>query len=391
MSSNLVSTIMQSLSPEAIGKVASSLGLEHSIAQKAITAAVPGLLAGLANTASSSDGAHKLGTVLSEINETQGNEALYRSLPEAGNKNIVESGWSMISSLMGTSSLDTLSSALAQYVGIGQGSIKKLLGFLTPIVLGVLKHEQISAGLDNRGVASLLMSQRSNIERAMPPGVLRRQQDSEARPARQPSSPSQYRPPVSSAASSRSWAYWLLPALIIAGAALYLLPANDESRTAQQIGQPAAPTGQPVPAKDTAQLSPPSQRELAPTPATTAPAVATSNTGQSTPGTIENDILANISRLRTSLQNVKDPATAQAAIGELREITDRFTRLKAIAQQLSPETRKALAAAVAAKVPDLNSLVDRINAEVPSTGEAKPTMDILKDTLKSNLTSLSKA
>jgi hypothetical protein len=394
MSTNLVSTIMQSLSPEAIGKVSSSLGLEDSTAQKAIAAAVPGLLAGLANTASSPDGANKLGAVLSQIDEAPEGDTFLRGIPDTGHKNLMETGWSVISSLMGNSSLETLSSVVAQYAGIGQGTVKRLLGFLTPLVLAVLKREQINAGLDSRGVANLLASQRSNIERAMPAGALLRQQGSETRSSRQAAPTTGYGEPVPSASASQfGWAYWLLPALILSGAALYLLPADDERKTAQEINQTTTSASQQGAAKDTAQLSPPVQRELQPSPVSTVTPATAPSAGQgvqSTSATLENDILANISRLRASLQTIKDPASAQAALGDLRDISDRFTKLKVVAQQLSPETRKALAAAVASKVPDLNSLLDRINNEMNSTGEAKPAMDTLKNTLRSDLTSLSK-
>src|SRR5258706_909287 len=394
MSTNLVSTIMQSLSPEAIGKVSSSLGLEDSTAQKAIAAAVPGLLAGLANTASSPDGANKLGAALSQVDEAPEGDTFLRGIPDTGHKNLMETGWSMISSLMGNSSLETLSSLVAQYAGIGQGTVKKLLGFLAPLVLAVLKREQINAGLDSRGVANLLAGQRSNIERAMPAGALLRQQGSETRSSRQAAPTTGYGQPVPSASAGQvGWAYWLLPALILAGAALYLLAPDDERKTAQEINQTTTSASQRGAAKDTAQLSPPVQRELQPSPVSTMTPATAPSAGQgvqSTSATLENDILANIFRLRASLQTIKDPASAQRALGDLRDISDRFTKLKVVAQQLSPETRKALAAAVASKVPDRNSLLDRINNEMNQTGEAKPAMDTLKNTLKSEWTSLSK-
>ena len=59
MSTNLVSAIMQALSPEVIGKIASSLGIDQTAAQKGISAGIPGVLAGLANAASNPAGAQK--------------------------------------------------------------------------------------------------------------------------------------------------------------------------------------------------------------------------------------------------------------------------------------------------------------------------------------------
>jgi hypothetical protein len=101
---------------------------------------------------------------------------------------------------------------------------------------------------------------------------------------------------------------------------------------------------------------------------------------------LENDIVANIGRLRSSLQNIKDTGSVQGSLNELRDISAQFGRLKALAQQLPQEARKTLAAAVAARVPDLNGLIDRLGNDVNAGGDAKPAMD----TLKSELLSISK-
>src|ERR1700742_1778582 len=60
MSANLVSVVMQFLTPDMIAKIASALGLDRAIAQKAIGGAVPALLAGLADVASTPEGARQL-------------------------------------------------------------------------------------------------------------------------------------------------------------------------------------------------------------------------------------------------------------------------------------------------------------------------------------------
>ncbi len=53
-----------------------------------------------------------------------------------------------------------------------------------------------------------------------------------------------------------------------------------------------------------------------------------------------------------------------------------------MAQQLTPEARKALAAAVSRRVPDLNGLIDRIGtSQMELGGESKPAMDSLKSQL----------
>jgi hypothetical protein len=57
MSANLVSVVMQFLTPDMIAKIASALGLNPAIVQKAIGGAIPALLTGLADVASTPEGA----------------------------------------------------------------------------------------------------------------------------------------------------------------------------------------------------------------------------------------------------------------------------------------------------------------------------------------------
>src|ERR1700741_3992271 len=60
MATSLVSLVMQFLTPEMIGRVATALGLDRTLVQSAINAAVPGLLAGLGGVATQPGGAQKL-------------------------------------------------------------------------------------------------------------------------------------------------------------------------------------------------------------------------------------------------------------------------------------------------------------------------------------------
>src|SRR6516164_8218956 len=60
MATNLVSVVMQFLTPDMIGRIASALGLDRSNVESAIRAAVPSLLAAFSRTAAQPGGAQKL-------------------------------------------------------------------------------------------------------------------------------------------------------------------------------------------------------------------------------------------------------------------------------------------------------------------------------------------
>jgi len=364
MSTNLVQAIMQMLPPEAVTKIASSLGVDQTAAQKGISAGIPGILAGFVNAASTPGGAQKLGSAVSQFEGVPG-EDIVKKLLDSSHGNLAESGAQMLSGTAGGGYIQSLTSIIAQFSGLGQGSAKSLLGMLGTVVLAFLRREQVSGALDSKGLASLLVSQKDNIDRAMPPGLASRLPDSNIRPA---APPALSRAPANSArTSSRNWVSWLLPALIIAGAAIYLLPIQEQNRTAQDIN-----SGTTTVAKTKTAL--PASQE--PAPVTTASAEA-----EPSAQAVENGIVANIARLRASLQTIKDPATAKAALGEIKEISAQLGRLKAMAQQLSPEARKAIAGAVANRVPDLDGLIDRLGSQTDFGGEARPAMDSLKSQL----------
>ena len=56
MATNLVSQIVEALGPTIVSRIASSLGFDQAVTQKAINAAVPGLLAALISLVSKPQG-----------------------------------------------------------------------------------------------------------------------------------------------------------------------------------------------------------------------------------------------------------------------------------------------------------------------------------------------
>ncbi len=67
MSTNLVSAIMQFITPELLAKFASALGVDRGTTQKAVGAGIPAILAGLAGVASKPGGAQQLSSALEQV------------------------------------------------------------------------------------------------------------------------------------------------------------------------------------------------------------------------------------------------------------------------------------------------------------------------------------
>jgi hypothetical protein len=77
----------------------------------------------------------------------------------------------MLGSLMGGGGLSSLSGVLGKFTGMGGGTMLGMLGGLAPLLLGALKRIKSSMGLDAGGLAGMLAGQRQNIAAAMPAGL----------------------------------------------------------------------------------------------------------------------------------------------------------------------------------------------------------------------------
>ncbi len=169
MAINLVSLVMQSLTSDIVAKIASALGLDRSTGQKAVSAAVPAILAAIAGAAAKPGGARKLSEAVSQEG-TSALSNLGRTLEGSGYKALAEHGSGMLGSLLGSSTQSGLASALGRFAGIGEGASSSLLGLLGPVVAATLGKQQNSQGLDASGLANLLTAQRDNISAALPSG-----------------------------------------------------------------------------------------------------------------------------------------------------------------------------------------------------------------------------
>src|SRR5215468_7258728 len=139
MAVNLVSLIMQFLTPDMIGRIASALCLDRTNAQTAIGAAVSGLLAGLSGVAAQPGGAQKLVDTVRQQTSVLGSFA--NMLGASGQSSLIEKGSQILSSLLGGRDQTALAGAVGKYAGLGQGASGSLLGMLAPIIMGTIGQQ----------------------------------------------------------------------------------------------------------------------------------------------------------------------------------------------------------------------------------------------------------
>ena len=167
---NLPETLMNMIgSPGALDSIGTSLGLGRSETNKAVSAAVPALLAGFSQVASTKQGAEQL-TQAAARTDTTLLDNLGNAFSSKG-EHLSEQGSGLLNSLFsgaGNSGLAMLPQILSRFSGVGEGMIGKLLGMLTPILLGALGKQ---SGSGPSGIVNLLMGQKDNIKSAMPAGL----------------------------------------------------------------------------------------------------------------------------------------------------------------------------------------------------------------------------
>ena len=378
MATNLVSVVMQFLTPDMIAKIASVLGLDRNVTQKAVAGAIPALLASLADVASTPNGARQLTNTLTQ--QSSSLESLKNLVGGAGQNLLAETGSSMLSGLFGGGTLDAMAQTIGKFAGIGEGTSKSMLGMLGPVVLGALGQQQRSAGLDAGGLASLLTSQKDQIAAAMPSGLADQlsaaglidgatgslRSGAAAASAAggriaEASERTAYRAGQTASAATRStaasqWPYWLGAAVVVGGLAWFALGRSGEDTVAQ------AP--------------PPSMTRTTPGTVGLAPTDLTVG-GMN----LANQINASVGSIRSVLPGITDAASAQAALPKIKEATAQLNEVSSRATQLSPEGKSTLVKLIVAATPTINQMCDKVLA-MPGAGDiAKPAIDELRGKL----------
>jgi hypothetical protein len=342
MAGNLVSQILQSIKPEIVSRIASALGIKATDVEAALAGSVPAILAVLVGVVSKPDGVRRLIDAATQLTGT----SVLNSLG-AGNVNAVaDKGSSALSSLVGGSSLDGLTSAIARYSGLDQGKVSTLVGLVAPFIMNGIRQE--AGGLDAGKITSLLLSQKDSIAAALPSGLSSSEVLSGMRSAGSAAQQAG-RSASAKATSDMNWLMWAIPLILIIGGLWYFLGRE----------RPHPPT---TPAAETT---------------TTAPPAATSTADPTA------QVTTAIASLKTALEGITDSASAKAAVPKLQEVDGQLTSVNNLVANLSADQKKALAAVVVGSLPAINQLFDKILA-IPGVAEiTKPVIDGLRAKLDS--------
>ena len=360
MATNLVSLVMQFLTPDMVGRIATTLGFDRNKVQSAIGGAVPALLAAFNDVAAQPGGAQKLADAARLQTGSLGN--LGHALTAGEPSSLIDKGSQLLSLLVSGQNQNALIGAIAKFTGLGQGASGSLLGMLAPIVMGTIgKHQTAAGALDANGMANLFASQKDNIAAALPSGFgsllsgtgllntlgdaartatargseATRAATSAARAVGETS-----QRVASRAAASSNWLYWLVPLAAAAALLLYFAVRPTEQVVQQGMNQ---------------------AQNLA---------VGGIDVGK--------QISSSIASARTTLDGVRDVTSAQAALPKLQEVTAQIAKTGGEVGELTAEQRKAIAAVINPLMPAVNQVCDKVLA-IPGVAEVlKPSVDSLK-------------
>lgn len=378
MAANLLSVVMQFLTPDTIQTIASHFGLDRSVAQKAINGAVPALLASVSSATASPNGVRRLTNLLQE--QSGSIESLKGLISGSARSNLAETGSSMLSGFLGSGTLDGLGQSIGKFAGIGNSSGKSIVAMLGPVVLGALARHQRDAGLDASGLVSLLHSQKDEFATAIPSGLA--DQLSAAGIADKIGGGLRSGAVAASAAGDRiasaseravagasraahattsratsQWPYWIIGLAILGGLAWYFLARPGGEKVAE--APPAIQTT--GPATGTVGMAPPDMT------------VGTMN--------LESQVNSSVDTLRSVLPGITDVASAQAALPKIREVTAQLNEVGTHATKLSPEGKSALGKLITAAKPTINQMCDKVLAIPGVEDVAKPAIDELRGKL----------
>jgi hypothetical protein len=166
MPANLVEFLTDQMGPQLVGPVAQLLIVGEDEARKAVHIAIPAVLAGFAQLATTPHGA----TILSVAAE-QTCTIDVEPDKARGPHLLAQNGLEALRSLLGRGMLDSLASALGKIVGLNVRGGLLLVGAVAPATLAYLRQQRSAVDQGARDLAKLFSEQRANITAAVPADI----------------------------------------------------------------------------------------------------------------------------------------------------------------------------------------------------------------------------
>ncbi len=169
MSFNLLDTVKGLFTSDLISSAASSLGESEGGIQKALSGAIPSILAGLLNKADNNEGASG---ILDLAKQAAGSGILNNLGGFLGgdNSSLLSRGAEMLKGVLGDKA-GGIAGLISNFAGIKHSSASSILSMAAPAALGALGNHAATNNLNAGGLMSFLSGQKDAIVNALPSGL----------------------------------------------------------------------------------------------------------------------------------------------------------------------------------------------------------------------------
>jgi hypothetical protein len=323
---NIVEIIKVYVSGPVLTQLSSLIGTTESTTRSAVGATVPSLLSSFSSLASTPSGGQKLIGALQRFDPRSGPAAAWlNERPDI----LAERGAGMAESLLGSGGVSGIVDSLTRSYGISTGGANRLLGFLTPTLLGAIARQFSGTQMTPGALGSFFSEQRAQLAAAAPVETSRPEPVAATPMGRIRGTARAFARPA--APRGR----WMLPA-VLALAAIALMVFATRPRHTQQ---------EPEPADETTKLG--------------------------------LDLRETVGSVTGALSEVRDTVTAETALPKIEQAKGRVEEIRARAAQLPPDAKSRFDQMVQPQVQALQRQSERV-ASIPGASEKiKPVLDDL--------------
>ncbi|MEO5591140.1 MAG: OmpA family protein [Chitinophagaceae bacterium] len=166
MSFNLLDTIKGLFTSNLVSTAATSLGESEGGIQKALSGAIPSILAGLISRTDSHEGAAGIFDLAKQA-ASSGILNNISGILGSDNNNLLGKGAEMLKAVLGDKA-GGIASLVSNFAGIKHSSASSILSMVAPVALGALGKHASDNNLNAGSLMSFLSSQKSTIINALP-------------------------------------------------------------------------------------------------------------------------------------------------------------------------------------------------------------------------------
>ncbi|KAA1260879.1 hypothetical protein LF1_34210 [Rubripirellula obstinata] len=173
MSMNMMEILKGQLGGMVAGQLGKAVGLDSKQAESGIGALLPVILGGLMKQSSTPEGANQLDETLSGDDFDGGMFDNISDMFSGGGdtSSMSNMGGGLVKMIFGDK-IGAIADIVGKVTGMKSSSTTSLLALLAPLVMSFLGKQKRSLGLDGGGMANLLMSQKDEVAKAMPGGMV---------------------------------------------------------------------------------------------------------------------------------------------------------------------------------------------------------------------------